>query len=105
MTDYFFTTAAFLFKIHPYLKLSESCPHCLKPQWLRAYLVVHSNEGVVRRESAGGPLPVHQQCPLLPVHHVLFHFGNVVRNIIDHVQVQVIRGCVEDLGESLRGKA
>lgn len=32
---------------------------------------------------------------------MLLHFGNVVRNIIDHVQVQVIRGCVEDLGKSL----
>lgn len=33
---------------------------------------------------------------------MLFHFGDIVRNIIDHVEVQVIRCCVEDLGKSLR---
>lgn len=68
------------------------------------YLVINSNEWVVRRECAGGSLPVHQQRPLLSIHHVLLHFGDVVRHIINHMQVQVIRGCVEDFSKSLGGK-
>lgn len=66
------------------------------------YLVINSNEWMVWWESTGRSLPVHQQCPFLSIHYVLFHFGNIVRNIIDHVQVQVIRSCIEDLGKSLR---
>lgn len=58
----------------------------------------------MRRESAGGPFPVHQQRPLLSIYHVLLHFGDVVRNIINHMQVQVVRGCVEDFGKSLEGQ-
>ena len=77
-------------------------PHgATNKHWLSCELIIHSNEGVVRRESTGGSLPVHQQRPFLPIHHVLLHFGDIVRHIIDHMQVQVIRGCVEDFGKSL----
>lgn len=57
---------------------------------------------MVRRERPRGPLPVHQQRPLLPIHHMLLDFGDVVRDVIDHVQIQVIGGGIEDLGKSLR---
>lgn len=73
----------------------------LKHKCRVTYLVINSNEWVVWRESTGGPLPVHQQRPLLPIDHVLLHFGNIVRNIINHMQVQVVRGCVEDFRKSL----
>lgn len=44
----------------------------------RADLVVDRDERVVRGERAGGAFAVNQQAPLLPVHHVLLHFGDVV---------------------------
>ena len=36
-------------------------------------LVVHGDQGVVRRERARGALAVHQQLHLPPVDHVLLH--------------------------------
>lgn len=77
----------------------------LKRKCRVTHLVINSNEWVVRRESAGGSLPVHQQRSLLAIYHVLLHFGDIVRNIINHMQVQVVRGCVKDFSKSLGGKA
>ena len=36
-------------------------------------LVVHGDQGVVRREGARSALAMHQQLHLPPVNHVLFH--------------------------------
>lgn len=42
-----------------------------------------------------------QQRPLLPVHHVLFHLGDVVGDVVDDVHVQVVWGGGEHFGEGL----
>ena len=44
-----------------------------------------------------------QQSSLFAIYKVLFHLGNVVRDIVDHVHVKVIRGGVEHLGKGLCG--
>lgn len=54
------------------------------------YLVVNSNERVVRWEGAGGTLSMNQQSLLLAIHHVLLHLGNVVGHIIDHMHVKIV---------------
>ena len=41
--------------------------------WLPCQLVVHGYEGMVRGESSGGALAVHQQLLHLAIHHVLLH--------------------------------
>lgn len=66
------------------------------------YLVVYGDEGVVRGESSGGSFAVDQQSPLLPVHHVLLHFGDVVGNVVDDVHVQVVRRRAEHFGKGLK---
>ena len=48
-------------------------------------LVVDGDERVVRGESSGGAFAVDQQGLLPPVHHVLLHFGDVVRDVVDDV--------------------
>jgi hypothetical protein len=73
----------------------------LKNKCRAMHLVINGNEGVMGREGTGRALPVHQQRPLPSAHHMLLHLGDIVRNIINHVQVQVVRGRVEDLGKGL----
>lgn len=55
----------------------------------------------MRGKSSGRAFPVHKQGPFFPIDHMLFYFGDVVRHIIDHMHIQVIRGGVEDFGKSL----
>jgi hypothetical protein len=50
-------------------------------------LVVHWNEWVVRREGTSAAFSVNQQCLQIPIHHVLLHLGDVVRDIVDHMHV------------------
>lgn len=45
---------------------------------------------------------MHQQGSFFPIHHVLLYFGDVVRDIVDHVHIQIIRGGAEDFGKGLR---
>lgn len=56
------------------------------------------------RERPGGPFAVDQQSLLLPVDHVLLHFGDIVRNVVDDVHVQVVRRAAEHFGEGLKNK-
>lgn len=65
-------------------------------------LVVYGDEGVVWGKSSGGSFTVNQQSPLLPIHHVLFNFGDVVRNVVDNVHVQVVWCGDEHFGEGLK---
>lgn len=67
-----------------------------------SYLVVDRNEWMVGREGSGGAFAVNQQCFLLPVHDVLFHFGDVVRDVVDDVHVQVVWCGGEDFCEGLK---
>lgn len=55
-------------------------------------------------ESPGGSFAVDQQSLLLPVHHVLLHFGDVVRNVIDDMHVQVVRRGAKHFREGLKNK-
>ena len=48
---------------------------------LARQLVVDRNERMVRREGARRALAVHQQRLRPAVHHVLLHFGDVVRHV------------------------
>lgn len=72
--------------------------------WAVLHLVVDGDERVVRGERPGGAFTVDQQGPLLPVHHVLFHFGDVVRNVVNDVHVEVVRRGAEHFGKSLKDK-
>lgn len=55
-------------------------------------------------EGSGGSFAVDQQSLLLPVHHVLLHLSDVVRDVVDNVHVQVVRRGAEHLGEGLTNK-
>lgn len=66
------------------------------------YLVVYRDEWVVRWERSCGTFPVDQQSFLFPIHHMLLHFGNVVRDIIDDVHVEVIRRCCKNFRKGLK---
>lgn len=55
-------------------------------------------------ESPGGSFAVDQQSLLLPVHHVLLHFGDVVRNVVDDVHVQVVRRRAKHFRKGLKNK-
>lgn len=68
----------------------------------RSYLVVDGDEGVVRGEGSRGSFAVNEQRPLLPIHNVLLHFGDVVRDVVDDVHVKVIRRRTEHFGEGLK---
>lgn len=59
---------------------------------------------MVWREGARGAFPVNQQLPLLAVHHVVLHLGNIVRNVIDNVHVEIIGCGVKHLGKRLTGE-
>lgn len=56
----------------------------------------------MRGESSGGSFAVDQQSLLLPVHDVLLDFGNVVRNVVDDVHVEVVRRGAKHFGEGLK---
>lgn len=68
---------------------------------LTSELIVHRDERMVRRERPGGALAMNQQLALLAIDHVVLHLGNVVRDVVDDVHVEIIRGGVEHLGEGL----
>lgn len=53
-------------------------------------------------ESSGGAFAVDQQSPLLPVHHVLLNFGDVVRDVVDDVHVEVVRRGAKHFREGLK---
>lgn len=69
------------------------------------YLVVYRDEWVVWRERPCGTFPVDKQGFLFPIHHMLLHFGNVVRDIVDHVHVKVVRRCCKHFGKGLKEAA
>lgn len=56
---------------------------------------------MVRRERSRRALPVHQKRLLFALQHVLFHLGDVVRDVVDDVHVQIVWCGVEDFGEGL----
>mmetsp|Transcript_77608 Transcript_77608/g.179980 ORF Transcript_77608/g.179980 Transcript_77608/m.179980 type:complete len:207 (+) Transcript_77608:250-870(+) len=64
-------------------------------------LVVHRDEWVMRRERPCGALSMNQQLQASPVNHVFLDLGNVVRDVVDDVHVQVLRRLVEHFGKSL----
>mmetsp|Transcript_12815 Transcript_12815/g.30458 ORF Transcript_12815/g.30458 Transcript_12815/m.30458 type:complete len:250 (-) Transcript_12815:629-1378(-) len=68
---------------------------------LAGQLVIHRNQWVVRRKGSGGAFSVHQQLLALAIYEMLFHFGNVVGDIVNYVHIQIFRRLIEDLGESL----
>lgn len=68
------------------------------------YLVIDGYERVMGREGSSRSLPVNQQRLLLAVNEMLLDLGDIVRHVIDHVHVKVIRGRVEHLGEGLSGQ-
>mmetsp|Transcript_22187 Transcript_22187/g.66393 ORF Transcript_22187/g.66393 Transcript_22187/m.66393 type:complete len:255 (+) Transcript_22187:57-821(+) len=72
--------------------------------WLPSQLVIDRDERVVRRECACGAFPVHEQLLAVPIDHVLLDLGDVVRDVVDDVHVQVFRRLVEHLGECLPGQ-
>lgn len=45
---------------------------------------------------------MNQQSPLFPIHHMLLNFGDVVRNVVDNVHVQVVWCGAEHFGEGLK---
>jgi hypothetical protein len=51
------------------------------------HLVVSRNEGVVGRKGPRRALPVNEERLRPSVDHVLFHFGNVVRHVVNDVHV------------------
>lgn len=57
---------------------------------------------MVRREGSGRALPVHEKRLLFALQHVLFHFGDVVRDVVDDVHVQIVWCSVEDFREGLQ---
>ena len=65
------------------------------------HLVVDGDERVVWGEGPGGAFTMDQECLLPPVHDVLLHFGDIVRDVVDHVHVQVVRGGPENLRKCL----
>lgn len=66
------------------------------------HLIVDRYEWMVRRERSCRSLPVQEKRLLFAVHHVLFHLGDVVRDVIDDMHVQIIWCGVEDFGEGLQ---
>lgn len=56
-------------------------------------------------ERSGGSFAVNQQRPLLPVHHVLLHFGDVVGHVVDDVHVEVVRRRGEHFRKGLKNKS
>lgn len=65
-------------------------------------LVVDGYEGVMWGEGAGRPLSMDKQGRWFSVNPVFLHLGYVVRDIVDHVHIKVVRGGVEDLRKRLR---
>lgn len=57
---------------------------------------------MVWRKRPRRALPVHEKRLLFAVHHVLLHLGDVVRDVVDDVHVQVVWGRVEDFRERLQ---
>lgn len=53
-------------------------------------------------ERPGGSFTVNQERLLSAVHHVLLHLGDVVRNVVDDVHVEVVRRRAEHFGEGLK---
>jgi hypothetical protein len=51
------------------------------------YLVIDGNEWVVRREGTRGALAVNEEGAHLAVNAMLFHLGNVVGDVINHMHV------------------
>jgi len=56
------------------------------------------------RKSARRAFSVHQQSFLLAVDHVLLDLGDVVRDVVDEMHVQVVRRAVEHFAERLQRK-
>jgi len=67
-----------------------------------SHLIVDRYERMVWRKRPRRALPVHEKRLLFAVHHVLLHLGDVVRDVVDDMHVQVIWGCVEDFRERLQ---
>ncbi len=66
------------------------------------HLIVDRYEWMVRRERSCRSLSVQEKRLLFAVHHVLFHLGDVVRDVVDDVHVQIVWCGVEDFGEGLQ---
>lgn len=66
------------------------------------YLIVDRYEWVMRRKRSCRTLPVHQKSLLFAVHHVLLNLGDVMRDVVDDVHVQIIWRGVEHFGEGLK---
>lgn len=65
------------------------------------YLIIYRDQGMMRWEGACGAFSMHQQRLRSSVHPVLLNLGNVVRDVVDHVHVQVVRSGFEDFCERL----
>mmetsp|Transcript_44211 Transcript_44211/g.77086 ORF Transcript_44211/g.77086 Transcript_44211/m.77086 type:complete len:201 (-) Transcript_44211:938-1540(-) len=64
-------------------------------------LIVHRDQRMVGRKCPGTALAMHQQSLHFSIHHVLLHLRNIMRHIINHMHVEIIRFSVELLREGL----
>lgn len=56
---------------------------------------------MMRREGTRGPFAMDEQGLELAIDHVLFDLGDVVRDVVDEVHVEVIGRRLEDFGKGL----
>ena len=64
-----------------------------------SHLVIYRYKRVMRRERPCGSLSVHEEGLGSAVHHVLLYLGDVVRDVVDHVHVEVVGVGLEHLGK------